>query len=187
MESSMEEGFAPKKEHTARSTDNSVNRNRLITGIVAVVVVGAIGFVAGMFYQKGQGGTSLASNNGTSGFGQMGGTRRMGTFGTVSAVSDTSITVADQMSGTSATYAINSDTKITNDGDTASASDIKTGDTVMIQTGSTTSTDTTSGSTSSTDSKTATAISINPSRGAGPGGMGGQQSSSSSSSDSSTI
>lgn len=69
---------------------------------------------------------------------------RNGSFGTVTAVSDSSITItvmrggpdsssSSSSSSTTKTYTINSSTKITVDGSTGSVGDIATGDTVMIE------------------------------------------------------
>jgi len=187
--STMDDGFAPKRspKSSKKTTATTAKRNQTITVAMAGVIIAAIGFASGMFYQKGQsnGGTGLASANGqsggfgqTDGSGRQGAMRRMGVFGTVSAISDSSITVGDQRSGESTTYAINSTTTITDNGTSASASDIKSGDTVMIST-ATSGTDSTT-----TDSKTATAITLNPSMGNGPMMQGAPTSSSDSSSSS---
>lgn len=67
---------------------------------------------------------------------------RNGSFGEVTAVSDSSITITTRerfnqnnssSTSTSKTFTINSSTTITVDGSTGSVSDIKTGDTVMIE------------------------------------------------------
>ncbi len=128
--------------------------------IAAVAVVGlATSFMGGVQYQKGhtttpstQGQTAM---NGRQGFG--GGGMRMSrgnVFGEVTAVSSTSITVQEHMmmNGAAAepiALTIAADTTVTNNGATASVSDIKTGDTVMV-------------AKTSTDSTTAKSIELNP-------------------------
>lgn len=118
-----------------------------LIGIAAAIAVatGVLGFVGGVQYQKGTYSSSVASQNGFGGNGQQGiggrmGTRN-GTFGEITAITETSITVDTTEGGpnssssdtTSKTYTINSATTITVDGSTASVSDLKTGDTVMIE------------------------------------------------------
>ncbi|HSX27950.1 MAG TPA: hypothetical protein VLF60_00690 [Candidatus Saccharimonadales bacterium] len=82
--------------------------------------------------------------------GRMGSSLRV--VGQVTAVSSSSITVNDARRGGATTLSITSNTKVTNNGATAAVSDIKTGDTVMIQKTGTTSTE-------------ASQITINPSFG----------------------
>lgn len=145
----------------------------LPTGIVVLILIVTVGlgFLGGVAYQKSQGSTSPANtdlasqnaptNGGPGGFGGSGGSnfRQMrGGFGEVTAVTSSSITVRETMSGSSTTYTINDSTKVTNDGDDVSVSDIKVGDTVIVRT-------------NSNDNKVATQITINPSMPNGP--MGG--------------
>ena len=149
-----------------------------IIGIAAAVAVatGVLGFVGGMQFQKGSSSSTVANQRGGFGGTMGGGMSRNGSFGEVTAVSDSSITITtrerfNQSSGsntsTSKTYTINSSTTITVDGSTGSASDIKTGDTVMIEA-------------SSSGSSIASSIRV------GMGGMGGPQGQQQSSTDSST-
>ncbi len=127
-------------------------------GMVAIVlVVGIASFFGGVSYQKGhQKTTGTGSLTSSSRFesGRFGG-GRMGGFGTVSAISATSITVKDMRSGTGTTYTINSSTTITNNGSTTTANAIQTGEAVIVRT-------------SSSSSTTATEIMVNPSFGGGP-------------------
>jgi hypothetical protein len=75
-----------------------------------------------------------------------------GTYGKVTNVSSSSITLTDERSGGSITFAINSNTDVNNSsGDNAKVSDIKVGDTVLVQ------------GTSATDDTLADTIVINPS------------------------
>ena len=125
---------------------------------VAFLVGGGGGFAVGMMAGDDDSSTTSSKTTSTNGQmpsggpGDMGGgpTRGGGTLGEVTKVSSDSITVSDQRSGTETTYKITSDTTITEDSKTASASDIATGDTVMI---------------SSSDNSTATAIQVNPTMG----------------------
>ncbi len=134
----------------------AVPRSALIA-VAAVLVVG-MSFFAGVQYQKGHATSTLNgtqagafSPNGTSGTSGMGGRmgNRAGGFGTVTAVSSSSITITQRefgpnssssSSGTSKTYTINDSTTVTANGSTGSVSDIQTGDTVFIRTASSTST-----------------------------------------------
>lgn len=143
--------------------------NNLPVILAAVVVLSLlIGFFGGIAYQKGKKTTATTAISNTNGFGGQsgfgggqGGFRRGGgAIGQVTAVSDSSITVSNQRTGSDQTFKITSSTTISNNGSAASASDIQTGDTVLIRT-------------STSDTSTATSILINPSFG-GPGGFGGQ-------------
>lgn len=140
----------------------------LIAAMVGVLALGGIGgFLAGMHVGKSQGATAAngfdgQSQNGGPG-GMRGGRGMMGAMGTVTAVSSDSITISDQMRGSTATYKVTDSTTVTDNGASASLSDIAAGDQVMVRTGSTTSSD-------ANDSQTATSIMLNPSFG-GPGGM----------------
>ncbi|MDB5164464.1 MAG: hypothetical protein JWL89_90 [Candidatus Saccharibacteria bacterium] len=127
--------------------------------VVGAVVLGGLSFLAGTAYQKHAGGTASAQPAaGLAGRGGFGGGQRMnGSLGSVTAVSDTSITLDDQRSNASKTYTIDSPTAVTNNGATAAVTDIKVGDTVLVSSGSATST-------------TATRILLNPSFGGGPQG-----------------
>lgn len=125
---------------------------------VAFLVGGGGGFAIGMMAGDDDSSTTSSKTTSTTGQmpsggpGDMGGgpTRGGGTLGEVTKVSSDSITVSDKRSGTETTYKITSSTTIANGNSTASASDIATGDTVMI---------------SSSDNSTATAIQINPTMG----------------------
>ncbi len=128
-----------------RSAPAKLSQGALI-GIASVVAIatGALGFVGGMQFQKGNASSTVANQRGgfggQDGMGGMG-MNRNGSFGEVTAVSDSSITIAvrnfrqstSSGSDTAKTYAINSSTTITIDGSTGKASDIATGDTVMIE------------------------------------------------------
>ena len=150
-----------------------------LVGIAAVVAVatGVIGFVSGIQFQKGNSSSSVANQQG--GFGGRGGMgggmgMRNGSFGEVTAVSDSSITITTRerfnqnnssSTSTSKTFTINSSTTVTVDGSRGSVSDIKTGDTVMIEA-------------SSSDSSVAASIRV------GMGGMPSQGQTQSTTSDS---
>lgn len=144
--------------------------------VVAIIVSAGAGLVAGMHIGKASGG-----GIGAQGAGSMPGMRgnmgeMRGGFGTVTAVSDSSITIESRMTrlgqgdessqGATATYKITSDTKVTSNGETATIGDVKTGDTVRVET-----------SDSTTD--VASAVELNPQMRGGPamGTRGGGQSS----------
>lgn len=150
----------------------------LIAGSIVVALV--LGFIGGISYQKGktpntQIGTTTGQfgTQGTNGQNGFRGMRRSGSFGSVTAVSDNSITVDSQRTGGSETFKITSSTTVTDNGSSASVSDIKVGDTVMIRT-------------STSDTSTATSILLNPSFGGGPG-VQDNSSSSDSTSDSTIV
>jgi hypothetical protein len=152
------------KNHRREKNNNAVLWKVILP--VALLVVGlAGGFAAGANYQKKHMATttpSLSTNGGFQGGGPDGGARMAfsGTMGSVTAISSSSISVQDQREGTTKTYAITSSTTITNNGASATYSDIAVGDTVLVRSSSTTSTD-------------ATAITLNPSFGGGPSSSSG--------------
>lgn len=133
--------------------------------VVAVVVVATLaGFFAGIQVGGRSDGVANRSMNGQvpGGMGMM-----AAGMGTVAEVSETSITVesqappisrsgqSDNSSGATKTYKITSDTKVTNDGETAAITDIKSGDRVMVR--------------ASDDETTAESIEINPQMSGGRG------------------
>lgn len=134
-------------------------RQYLLYGGILTIAC-CISFVAGMWLQ------SSRDDNATTRTGMMGefdsgdqvgpgmgaGRMRGGSFGTVTAISESSISIEDQRQGTVVTYAITSDTSITDSGTAAAISDITDGDTVMVVP-------------DSDDSSTAAAINLG-----GPGG-----------------
>ena len=129
-----------------------------IIAVVAVIVLCGLSFAGGVAYQK-HGTKSPAKTTAGAGFGgRAGGARRDGGLGQVTAVSSTSITIINQRTNASKTYAINSSTAITDNGQTVDTTDIKTGDTVLI-------------TASTSGGSTASRILVNPSFG---GGFGGQ-------------
>lgn len=160
----------PRSERQGKQS-KSVSQNTLIGSVIGVLILGAVGgFVAGMQVGK-TSASSLAAGPGgqsqtTGGPGGMGG-RRMGAMGTVTAVDASSISIKDQMQGTTSTYAITDSTTVTDNGESATVSDIAVGDQVMIRTASESSDDS-----SSTTTQTATSIMLNPSFGNGPMGQG---------------
>lgn len=135
-----------------------------IVGIVGALLIGMCGgIMIGMQIGK----SSIQPADGMASNGQMqqpdGGDRQdRGTTGTVTAVSSNSITIKSTRGNTETTYTITSSTTVTDNGSSASVSDIEVGDTVRIQV-----------STSDNDSTTATNIEINPTENADRGGPGG--------------
>lgn len=139
-----------------------------ISLVVIAVVLATISFSAGMQYQKAKTpanptakvvSTQTGSNGpaDASGFGRRG-PRGNRAFGTVNAVSSSSITVQTR-SGNSATYTITSSTTMSNDGQSGNVSDIQTGDTVIL-------------TLDSSNTQNVTSILLNPSFGGGPGRFG---------------
>lgn len=131
--------------------------------IVTIVVSAGAGLVAGMQIGK-TNSTDAQAQGAMSGVsGRM--SEMRGGFGTVTAVSDSSITIESRMGrmrqgdntqGGAITYKITGDTKVTNNGESAAIGDLKTGDTVRVET-------------SDDSSDTATAIELNPQMRGGPG------------------
>jgi hypothetical protein len=132
-----------------------------IVWIVAIIVIGVLSFFGGVHYEKHHlpktTTTAAASGALGRGFGVNGGANSLRAFGTVSSVSSSSVTVENPRTSSSTTYSITSSTKITDDGQTVTSSDIQTGDTVII-------------TKASASSSNATAIEVNPSFGGGFGG-----------------
>jgi hypothetical protein len=140
--------------------------------IVAGAIVLAVGgFLTGMQYQKGKTPAVTAartassqSSGSSSGGGGFGGGFQRGdrAFGTVSAVSSSSITIQTR-SGTTSTYNLTSSTTVTDSGQTSSVSSIQNGDTVIL-------------TLDSSNTQNVSSILLNPSfgGGGGPGGYGGQ-------------
>jgi len=145
--------------------------------VAAAVVLVGVGFFAGMQYQKGKTPTVAASktastsSNGSSGASGYGGGFRRGdrAFGTVTAVSSSSITIQNSRTGSADTYTLTSSTTVTDSGQSSSISAIQTGDTVMV-------------TLDSSNTQDVTAIMLNPSFGGGAGGYSGGSSGNSGSS-----
>jgi hypothetical protein len=137
---------------------------KALAGCAVLVLVVLLSFVGGMQYQKSkQSATSAVAVNGNSQqFGALGGAsgggfggrdgQMNGSFGSVTEISASSITVKDQRANATKTYAITSSTAITDNGNTVAYDDISVGDNVMVTTASSSSTD-------------ATQITVNPSMG----------------------
>jgi hypothetical protein len=101
----------------------------------------AASFYGGTAFQKSHDKSLLPQTvSGVSAFGTVSagtpesGTKMMAEAGTVTAVSDTSISVQSGPSGTAKTYTIDTATKIMNAGAAGSLSNIKVGDMVLIET-----------------------------------------------------
>ena len=155
------------QEHTSSDSHQSVSAGAQRTKLpaakvipVALLVVGlGAGFIGGMSYQKHhQSSTTSSSANqmGTAGgFGGRGGggfRNSLRAVGTVTAVDSSSISIQERRTGTTTAYTISSSTTVTNNGQSASVSDIKVGDTVVLTKASST-------------SQAATQINLNPSFG----------------------
>jgi hypothetical protein len=132
----------------------------LLTAILAILFA-AGGFFGGVFYQKNKiksvngnvNGQFSENNQGPMGAGMNGQRPNMGT---VTAVSSSSIKIKDTRSNSEKTYTITSSTKVSNNGDTVSADDIKVDDEVMIMA-------------DSSESSEAAQIILNPEQGGGFG------------------
>lgn len=155
--------------------NHMANTNYVKYGIIIIVtlVLCGVSFGAGISYQKGkQLVTSAAATTNDSGQfsaegGELGGrgSLRSGqrpNIGEVKAVTSDSITISSQQSESDQTFKITSSTVVQNNGSTASLSDIKTGNTVLIRT-------------DSSDTTKATQITLNPGFGS-PGGGSTQSS-----------
>jgi hypothetical protein len=112
-----------------------------LIGLLVLLAVAGAGFYGGISYQKGkQSSTNTPSNPGQVdqqfSQGQQGGTYGPmgagGAMGTVTAISSSSISLKDMRSSTSTTYSITSSTTITDNGQSASTSDIAVGDSVVV-------------------------------------------------------
>jgi hypothetical protein len=137
----------------------SYNTNTILKVVIVVVLMG-LSFWAGSSYGNHHAKTVANAATTASGRGAYGRFSNGGGFGTVSAISSSSITVQNSRSGTSKTFAITSSTKITDSGQSATAGSIATGDRVIVIP-------------SSSNSSDAASIMINPSFGGGFGGGGG--------------
>jgi hypothetical protein len=127
-------------DHNQTQSNKALFIGLLVIALVAIATAG--GFASGVHYQKGR--TPAASvagantdgpqffQNGNGPNGAMSGSLGNDTIGTVSAISASSITVQDQHTGASKTYAITSATQIVKDGTTAAYSDITTNSTVLL-------------------------------------------------------
>jgi hypothetical protein len=152
---------------TVQKVGRQVKKHRIPLGVAAsMLVVAAIGFASGTSYQKSHGTAAPTmpagvQNTQKRGIGGAGGfARRGGAFGTVTAVSNTSISVNQTRSGITTDYTITSTTTVTNNGTAATVADIKVNDTVLI-------------TPSTANPKEAASITVNPTQSSGLGRRGG--------------
>lgn len=109
-------------------------------GAGIAIMASVAGFAGGIQFQKVASNMSSTPQQGLRDTNRFGAGRmnRNGSFGEVTAISDSSITISlmgrpgSSSANSTKTLTINSSTKITVDGTTAKASDIKTGDTVQV-------------------------------------------------------
>jgi hypothetical protein len=153
----MEENLHQPHKRTASAKHKAP---KLVGLIVGIMVIGVASFFGGVQYQKGKNNTVATTDGqfqsmGGNGMMGSGGGQRMGEFGSVTAVSSTSLSFNSQRTGSVVTYAITSSTTITENGATVSASDIAVGDMVLVES-------------SGSGSSTATNIVVNPSPTGGP-------------------
>jgi hypothetical protein len=130
------------KKSSTSSRGRTIVLPRTFIMCLVLVIVGLACFYGGMTYEKhhykpltsattASSSGSINSNGLNSGNQQFQGGSR--TVGQVTAVSPTSITVNNSRTGTSSTLAITSSTLITDNGQSATASDIQVGQTVFIR------------------------------------------------------
>jgi hypothetical protein len=138
----------------------TISTGPIISVVIAVLVI-ALSFFLGTRYEKSHvksTSTTATAGGFTRGLssvgGRFGGNRGDGVFGTVTAISSSSITIDETRSNSSTKLSITSSTTLTDDGSSVGVSAIQTGDTVFV-------TKTTSTST------TASSIMVNPSFGSG--------------------
>jgi len=112
-----------------------------LVGFLLFAAVAGASFYGGMSYQKGRQPTVNSANDGQAGqsvpgqqgagYGPMGGNAQ-GAMGKVTAISSSSISVEDARTSSATTYSITSSTTITDNGQSASTSDIAVGDSVLV-------------------------------------------------------
>ena len=135
-----------------------MKKNSLIITILVAVIVGAVGFIGGMQYQKMQRGAGgqFAGRNGAGRFGGNGGSGSAPVVGKITSSDANSITV--QLSDGSSKIIILSSSTSINKQASGTKSDLKTGTNVLVL-----------GTTNSDGSVTAQTIQLNPMmRGFGP-------------------
>jgi len=140
----MTEYISGEQHHKMRSQNQSQNNFvKPIVIVVAVLILSGLSFYGGIKYQKahqpkttastvGQGSSFGGQSVPIGGPGGGGFSGQRPTFGSVTAVSSSSITVNDQMSNSSKTFSITSTTTITDNGQTVTTSDISVGATVAV-------------------------------------------------------
>ena len=143
------------------TTKSKMPISKIALPILGVIVLCGLSFWGGAAYGK-NGNKSDALGSAQSsrfgGLGSPGGMRQGGEIGSATAVSDTSLTVKNLRTGESKSYTINSTTTVSDNGTDSAVSNIKTGNTVLVEA-------------SSSDSSVASRIILNPSFGGsmGPG------------------
>jgi len=156
--------FNDQSSSSGKSLPKGSSMTKPLAVIVLLIIFTAVGFWGGIKYEKGHVKSNLAANSTSSnvtsgnrgyssgGYGRYSGQRPI--FGSVTAISPTSISVQDSQTTATVTMAITSSTIITNNGQSATTSAIQTGDTVAVIA-------------SSSDSSQASRILVNPSYGGG--------------------
>jgi len=144
----------PVREHRDDKINKKITSGVVLSVVVALLLGSVGGFVAGTHIKMGSDKTATMSPSNADGTmnGRMGG-RGMGTMGSVTKVADDSITIQDNRTGSSSTYAITDDTTITEDGSSVELNDIVSGDSVMIRTDG------------SSDTSQASSVIVNPAMG----------------------
>ncbi len=160
--------FTPPQQQKTISV--SYNLKSVIKVLVFILLL-LVAFGLGKYYGDHQTKSFVSNGSNTTAPSTNGGGFRRGGggFGTVSAVTSSSITIDNPRTGTSKTYSITSSTKITSAGQSASISSIAKGDRVIVMP-------------STNNSSIAATIIVNPSFGGGFGGAAPTQSGGSSTS-----
>src|SRR5665213_1679175 len=122
---------------TKKPSKNTGLNNKIVLIVIGALAYSVIIFYIGVAYQKHHNKTPVAATtkttNGQFGnFGGRGGNFADRLFGSVTAISPTSITVANSQTNSNTTVAINSSTTITNNQQTVSESSISDGQQVMV-------------------------------------------------------
>lgn len=153
-------------------SNSSSNRIAVWVAVLGVSsLIGVVGVFLGMQLSKDSSAISSPQNM-SAPSGQISGgpsdsggrpNRRMGAMGTVTAISDNSITIKDTMQNSEVTFTLDAATTVSDSGSDSSIDAIKVGDTVFVRTSST-------NDSSSSSSNVASAIEINPTMPSGSGG-----------------
>ena len=132
----MDHDIPTRPQHTTSQPTHHILLTKIIVGTCGLLILCGLSFVSGIAYEKAHASQATSSTNAQQA--QSGAINRLRTGtrpvrGQVTAVSSTSITIQNQRSGLTSTYAITSSTVIKNNGQAATATSIQTGDTVLVR------------------------------------------------------
>ncbi|MFZ1250545.1 MAG: hypothetical protein WAR37_03830 [Candidatus Microsaccharimonas sp.] len=131
---------------------------RVIVGLVVTMIIAGTVLVVTKLHSQKSPRNSGAFTNQQSGPGNGAPNGRMGGFGEVTAITESSITIKDAMNDTEKTYSISDSTTVTDDsGSVNTVSGIKVGDQVMVRS-----------DTASSNDESAASITFNPQMPSGP-------------------